>query len=304
MDRRRFLVAAACGLGSLHAARALPLRGLPPDEPYDLALVKHADTAAAVAAAVDALGGIGRFVKPGAVVLLKPNMSFPNPPEWGSTTHPAVIDAVTTLCAGAGAKRIIITDYPMSRAAQCFERSGLNALLAARRELTFVELKEETQFEPVELPRGEEVKTLAVAKLLRKADVFINLPTAKAHSATGVSFGLKNLMGLFWERYPFHRTYNLHNAVADLATIMRPQLTLLDARFALLTNGPQGPGKSAQLDTIVAGVDPVAVDAAGCGLGEWNNRSTSPDSVEHIAHAARRGLGTMDLSSLRIFRQG
>jgi uncharacterized protein (DUF362 family) len=301
MDRRRFLFTAACGLGSLHAASALPRLGRL-GEPAQLAFSVNENAAAAVRAAVDAVGGIARFVTPGAVVLLKPNVSFPNPPEWGSTTHPAVIAAMATLCAEAGAKRVIAADYPMGRAAQCFERSGLNALLAERKDISFVELKEESQFELVELPAGEEVRQLAVAKLLRKADVFINLPTAKTHSATGVSFGLKNLMGLFWDRYPFHRSYNLHNAIVDLATVMKPQLTVLDAMYALTTNGPQGPGKVVRLNTVVAGSDPVAVDAAGLSLAEWNNRTTDARGVEHIARAADRGIGTADLASLRIAR--
>jgi uncharacterized protein (DUF362 family) len=302
MDRRRFLQLSAAGIAA--ASLPVPRQGFAAllDERYDLAIVRDASIADAVASAVHAVGGITSFVKPGAVVFLKPNMSFPNPPSWGSTTHPDVIRAVVKLCVEAGAKRVIAADFPMSRAAMCFERSGMNALVSEVKELSFVELKDAGQFETIPVSDGQEVRELAVAKLLRKADVFINLPTAKSHTATSVSMGLKNLMGLFWNRMPFHNEHNLHNAIADLATIMKPQLTILDGAFALVTNGPQGPGKVAQPNTIIAGTDPVAVDAAGCALVEWNDRSTTPEQVAHIANAAKRGLGTMDISALRVYR--
>lgn len=303
MNRRTFLQNSFLGIGALSAID--PWSNLSAEYPdaYDLAIMKGNDIALTVKAAIDAVGGISRFVKPGNIVLLKPNMSFPNPPTWGSTTHPEVIRTVVKLCVEAGAKRVITTDFPMSRPQLCLERSGMTGLAQSMTEMTFVELWDETQFEMVAVPSGEEVKEVQIAKLLRKADVFINLPTAKAHSATGVSFGLKNLMGLFWNRWSFHQDHNLHNAIVDLAAVMNPQLTILDAEYVLLTNGPQGPGKIERLNTMIAGVDPVAVDAAGCELAEWNSRSTSPRSIQHIARAAERGLGSLDISKMNVSRK-
>ncbi len=303
MDRRSFLITTVLGFGALKALGARHLDGLITPIDYELAVIKGGDIARNVEAAVESVGGIGRFVKQGDIVLLKPNVSFPNPPEWGTTTHPVVIETVADLCAGAGAKRVIVADFPMSRARMCLQRSGMAELAASTRAFTFVELKSERHFETVPVPGGEEVQELRVARLLAKADVFINLPTAKAHSATGVSFGLKNLMGLFWERQPFHQKYDLHNAIVDLASIMRPRLTVLDATYGLLTNGPQGPGKVEQLNTIIAGIDPVAVDAEACLLAPWNGRTTDPDNIMHLAKAAERGLGTLNLSPDLVFRK-
>ncbi|MBE0642871.1 MAG: DUF362 domain-containing protein [Bacteroidetes bacterium] len=315
MKRRDLLKA---GLLAAAAIPALPLRSmlagpaithapgllshaLAPDPM--LAVMKGADIAATVRASVDALGGMQRFVKSGDVVFLKPNMSFPNPPEWGSTTHPEVIRAVVKMCAEAGAKRIIAADFPMRRAASCFERSGMTALAAELPELTFVELGEEKHFDLVPAPDAVEFKEVAVAKLLRKADVFINLPSAKAHSGTTVSFGLKNLMGVIQNRRTFHEDFDLHGAVADLAGIVRPHLTILDAAYALLTNGPGGPGRMEQLDTIIAGTDPLAVDAAGIGLAEWSNRTLKPSDVRHLALAAERGVGSFTVPEEQIIRK-
>ena len=313
MNRRKFFFSSIFGFGALALSDKL-LSG--PDHPgysvrpafdegaiYDLAIIKGNGIASTVKAAIDAIGGISQFVKKDNVVLLKPNMSFPNPPAWGSTTHPDVIRTVVKLCIEAGAKRVIAVDFPMSRAKACFDRSGMTELASSLPELTFVELKDESQFEKVSVPSGQEVKEIQIAKLIRKADVFINLPTAKSHTATGVSFGLKNLMGLFWNRAPFHQEHNLHNAIADLATVIKPHLTILDAEFVFITNGPQGPGKIEQLHTMIAGIDPVAVYAAGCELADWNSRSTAPQNVQHIAKAAERGIGTIDISKLRVFRK-
>ena len=191
----------------------------------------------------------------------------------------------------------------MRRATLCFERSGMTALAAELPELTFVELGEENQFELVAAPSAKEFKEIGIAKLLRKADVFINLPSAKAHSATSVSFGLKNLMGVIQDRGIFHMGYDLHNAVVDLATLLRPQLTILDASYALLTNGPGGPGRMEKLDTMIAGTDPLAVDAAGIGLAEWNDRSMKPQDVRHLVLAAERGIGSMTVPEEQIIRK-
>ncbi len=315
MNRRDLLKA---GLLAAAAAPALPLRSLFARESAShtpaflshalapdplLSVIRGADIAAAVRASVDALGGMSAFVKSGDVVFLKPNMSFPNPPEWGSTTHPEVIRTVVKMCSEAGAKRIIAADYPMRRAASCFERSGMTALAAELPELTFVELGEDRHFELVSAPDAKEFKEVGIAKLLRKADVFINLPSAKAHSATTVSFGLKNLMGVIQNRRSFHEDFDLHGAVADLAGIVRPQLTILDAAFALLTNGPGGPGRTEQLDTIIAGTDPLAVDAAGIGLAEWSNRTLKPADVRHLALAAERGVGSFTVPEEQIIRK-
>jgi uncharacterized protein (DUF362 family) len=308
MDRRNFLRsgmlgAAVLGLAPLHRMPAfLPQAGTAAESSAALSIVDGPDIAATVRAAVNALGGMNSFVNTGDVVLLKPNMSFANPPEWGSTTHPDVIREVVRLCVEAGAKRVIAVDFPMRRSAACLERSGMTALAASMPELTFVELGQEQQFEIVPAPKAVEFNEIAVAKLARKADVLINLPTAKAHGGTTVSFGMKNLMGLILDRRVFHGDYNLSSAVADLAGVIRPQLTIVDAVHCLLDNGPQGPGTVKTLNTILAGSDPVAVDAATLGLTQWNGRTLNPTDVSHIALAAERGVGSLHVPMEQIVR--
>ena len=308
MKRRDFFKASLLGAAALQTSRfpAFPSSAASPAsaamvEPTR-AVVKGSDIAATVRAAVDALGGMSAFVSPGDVVFLKPNMSFPNPPEWGSTTHPEVIRTVVALCEEAGARRIVAADYPMRRAERCLEKSGMIALAEELPQLTFVRLGEERDFVTIPAPDATQFDEIAVSKLLQKADVFINLPTAKAHSGTSVSMGLKNLMGVIQDRGSFHGSYDLHEAIADLGALLRPQLSILDAHYALLTNGPGGPGSVGQPGAIIAGRDPVAVDAAGIRIAEWNNRMNDPADIRHIALAAERGAGSITTPEEQIHR--
>ena len=105
-------------------------------------------------------------------------------------------------------------------------------------------------------------------------------------------------MGLIWDRNYFHQGTDLHQGIAELATVIRPHLTIMDATRALVTNGPTGPGKVQDLNTIIAGVDPLAVDAYSLTIANWNNRSLTVDTVKHLAYAADLNVGETDLKKL------
>jgi uncharacterized protein (DUF362 family) len=250
--------------------------------------------------ALDALGGVGRFVKPGDVVANKPNASFISPPEWGATTHPIVLCALMDLCFEAGARRAIVVDYTLGPSGRCFARTGIADAVAMYPNAKLVALSEEREFSPIDVPLGAALHKTTIANVVTKADVFINLPSAKAHTATKVSLGLKNLMGLVWDRQTFHNDMDIHVGIADLATVLRPDLTIIDAFVLLQTGGPSGPGDVANFGGIVAGTDPVAVDAYGIGLSPWNHETLTPDQIGYIRHAAQRGVGTLDLTKLRV----
>jgi uncharacterized protein (DUF362 family) len=132
-----------------------------------------------------------------------------------------------------------------------------------------------------------------VARELLPATFFINLPKAKAHSATAVAFGLKNLMGLVYERQAFHRGGNLHHAIAELLHVVKPHLTILDATTVLTSRGPQGPGTVTSPGIIAAAEDPVALDAYACTLARWDGRALAGPDIAHIAHAEALGFGSM-----------
>ena len=257
----------------------------------------------AVARAVEILGGIDTFIPRESQVILKPNISFPNPVHWGSTTNPEIVKAVSELVIQSGAKRVIVADNTMQDSELCFEKTGFNAAFSGNDKVKLIQLNRESFFEDVEIPGGEALKSVKIAKLIGKCDVLINMPCAKSHAATEVSFGLKNLMGMVWDRKYFHTGTDLHAGIAELATIIRPKLTILDATRALLTAGPTGPGKVQELHTIVAGTDPLAVDAYAVSMVPWNRRSLSAQSVKHLDHAATLDLGEIDLSRITVIKE-
>jgi uncharacterized protein (DUF362 family) len=266
---------------------------------FDLA-VARGDTVQAVNAVIETLGGIQRFVKQGQTVVLKPNMSFPNPPEWGSTTHPNVVKTVAQLCIEAGAKRIAIIDQPLRRPEVCLRRSGIAKACQEMPNVNVVALSEQKFYQKITVPNGKELHEVEIARDVLQADVLINLPVAKSHMATGVSLGMKNLMGLIWDREYLHQYIDLNQGIADLSTLIQPDLIIMDATRPMTTAGPGGPGKIVQLNTIIAGVDPVAIDSYTVPLAQWYGHQFSGKNVKYILKAADLGLGEIDVSKLTV----
>ncbi|MCX5908432.1 MAG: DUF362 domain-containing protein [Deltaproteobacteria bacterium] len=270
MDRRQFLKsAAAAGLAlSLGGNSAL----LSAKENYDLAVISG-DPAAATLKALEAIGGISRFVKKGQKVVLKPNMSFARPPEGASTTHPLVVTTVARACLEAGAERVTVIDHTLARAEACLDLSGIQKACQGIKGVYVFAIQDKKFFREVKVPQGKVLEKVEIAKEVLESDVLISIPVAKTHSATGVSMGIKGFMGLIWERGPFHYKFDINEALADLATVIKPQLTILDATRALVTGGPP-----------------------------WYGQNFKGRQVEHLLAASKRGLGQIETDSLKIFR--
>ncbi|MGD0837389.1 MAG: DUF362 domain-containing protein [Polyangia bacterium] len=293
ISRRTFVGGSLVAAATLRYGRALAV-----GEP-DLVDVSGSDPAKMVAAALAALGGMAKFVNKGDFVVIKPNAAFANPPAWGTTTHPATVVAVAKACLEAKAKEVLILEFPQAKGEKCLERCGLTAALAAVPAVK-VKLLGPGDFQKVEVKGGVTLKSVEVAKQLLSADVFINVPAAKAHFQAGVSFGLKNHMGLIWDRQAFHTAMELHQAVADLGRVIKPTLTILDATRALLTNGPAGPGDTAEPGRMVAGRKVASVDAYGLTLAKFNSRIMTPADARHIEFAGKAGLGEVDVARMKV----
>ncbi|MCX7995667.1 MAG: DUF362 domain-containing protein [candidate division WOR-3 bacterium] len=298
ISRREFLKISAGFAVSL----ALPLK-LSAEEKHKISGpligVARGEKNKLVKAAVDAIGGMDKFIKPGDRVLIKPNISFSANAECGATTSSEVIKQVVELCLDAGASKITIIDYPLANPDLCIERSGVRQAIVDKNRVNLLMLSKERQFVEIEVPDGKELKTVKIARELQKADKFINLPTAKSHSATGVSLGIKNLMGLIWDRSYLHRV-DLHRAIAELGLIMKPDLTIVDATRVLTSGGPGGPGKTVILNTVIAGADMVAVDSYTVGISSWYNKSFTGKNVKYILYASELGLGEIDTEKMVI----
>lgn len=253
-----------------------------------------------VSAALEPLGGMGKFVGPGDTVLIKPNASFSIPPGRGANTSPEVASAVTKLAMEAGAERVILADHTIN--SPPLLTLQINGLKEASESCggEFMILQKASDFEEIEIEGGSLLKAVDVAKIARECDVLINLPVMKHHDATGSSIGLKNLMGLVYDRAAFHRK-GLDTCIAELSLGLRPDLTIVDATNVLMSNGPRGPGEMVQMQKVVAGTDPVAVDVACLELGS----SLGYEDFEigrrnrYVKLAADLGAGDGDPESVR-----
>ncbi|MBM4313266.1 MAG: DUF362 domain-containing protein [Deltaproteobacteria bacterium] len=295
ISRRQFLKATAAGVAIGLAGD--PLRGFAAEE-VDLAVISG-EPAAATRKALEAIGGMSRFVKKGQRVVIKPNMSFAKTPDFAATTHPLVVAAVAQACIDAGAREVLVLDHTLQRAELCLERTGIRDACKTLPGVHVLAMKDRKFFQEIRIPQG---KVLDKVEVLRDIldSVLISVPVAKSHSATGVSLGLKGLMGLIWDRESFHYRFNINQGIADLATAIKPALTVLDATRAMTTGGPGGPGDVKKPNLIVAGADPVAVDSYGVGIVPWYGRNFNGRQVEHLLIAHQRGLGKIDVEKLKI----
>jgi uncharacterized protein (DUF362 family) len=286
--------------GSLAAAAALKYRRAFAAPGPDIVDVSGSDPAKMVAAALAALGGIRKFVKKGDYVVIKPNAGFPNPPAWGTTTHPDTVAAIAKACLDAKAKEVLILEFPQGKNPEkCMQRCGLTAALAAVPGVK-TKLLTPADFQKVDVKGGVVLKSVEVAKAVLSADVLINVPAAKSHYQSGVSLGLKNHMGLIKDRQAFHTAMELHQAIADLGLVIAPQLTIIDATRALLTNGPAGPGETSQPGRMIAGRKVTSVDAYGLTVAKFNNKAMTPAEARHIEYAAKAGLGPIDVAKMKV----
>jgi uncharacterized protein (DUF362 family) len=260
----------------------------------DLVVAHDGTPQGLVKKAIDELGGMSRFVKRGDVVVVKPNISWDRVPQQAATTNPEVVAEVVRLCLEAGAKKIKIFDRTLNEARRCYKRSGIEK--AAEGAGASVQHVYDRKFKSVRFPEGELIKSWKVYDEVFEADRIINLPIAKHHSLSNVSLGMKNFMGyLGGNRGKFHRNFDIK--ITDLNTKIKADLILLDAYRMLVRNGPSG-GNIADVvlkKTIVAGVDPVAVDSYGVTLF-----GLQPERIGFLQQAHKRGLGEIDLKKLDI----
>ena len=243
--------------------------------------------------AIEAIGGMSRFVSSADTVLIKPNIAWDRSAEEAATTNPDVVAELVRLCRAAGARSVIVTDVSCNDAESCFGRSGIaDAARAAGAEVVVPRTR---FFRQVDLKGG----TLGVWPVLEpflEATRVINVPIAKHHSLTGVTLGMKNWYGIIGgNRSRLHQ--RIHESIVDLAAFAKPTLVVLDANRVLMRNGPTGGGTDnvEQRNTVIVSTDQVAVDAYAAKA--WWNLDVS--RLRFLRLAEERGLGKTDFASLR-----
>ncbi len=267
-----------------------------PDQAY-LAVVHGTDFEAITRAAVDALGGIRRFVKAGDDVIVKPNICIASyPPEYGATTHPDVVAAVVKMCLEAGASRVRVMDLPFDgTASEAYKISGIAE--AVERAGGKMELMNMAKYVDTKFPStARSIKNWLIYQDVLKANVIINVPIAKHHSAAQLTLAMKNLMGVVRNRSDLHLA--LDQRIADLSTVVKPALNILDATRVLTRNGPQGGNLAwvVKANTIVASHDIVSVDS----YATQTFFKQKPEKIGYIKLGGDMGLGKIDLTGLKV----
>lgn len=303
MDRREFLKKTV--KGSLVAGTALVFGTLPnravaapaSPAPFDLVAVKGGEPEVMFDRAIASLGGMGKFVPKGAKVLVKPNIGWDVSPERGADTHPKLVARIIEHCQNAGAKQVTVFDHTCDQWTRCYKNSGIEkAVKDAGGKI--VSGDSEGYYQKVLVPKGKRLTEAKVHELLLDADVFVNAPVLKHHSSSALTIGMKNLMGVVWDRGYWHRN-DLHQCIADFASYRKPTLTVVDAYNVMKQNGPRGVSVEdvAPMKSLIVSTDFVAADAAAAKLF-----GAEPASIRYIQLAAQMNLGRIDLGALSINR--
>jgi uncharacterized protein (DUF362 family) len=259
----------------------------------EVVIAEGGEPAPLVQAVMRELGGMGRFVSRGDVVLVKPNIGWDRTPEQAANTNPEVVAEVVRQCVNAGAKKVIVTDVSCNDARRSFQRSGIAE--AARAAGAEVLLPEASRFKDVDL-EGEMLHVWPVFEPFLSADKIINIPVAKHHVLSGATLGIKNWFGILGgQRSELHQ--QVHYSLADLADFARPTLTMVDCYRILVRNGPTGGSLEdvALKKTLVAGTDAVAIDAY-VAKAFWN---LGADDLPYLKLASQRGLGQYEFEKVR-----
>jgi len=267
----------------------------PTTSPAYLAVAHGPDPAAITRAAIDALGGMASFVSSGFDVIIKRNICTDyHPPEYATTTNPIGVGTLVSMCLEAGAKRVRVMDYPFGGTPQsAYEISGIaQSVEAAGGEMHIMSRPKYTW---VDIPQGKSLTKVQIYPDILEADLLINVPIAKHHGSTRLTLGGKNLMGVILDRNLMH--INLSKRIADLTSLVRPALTLVDAVRILTNHGPTGGdlGDVKKLDTVIASRDIVAADSYATTLF-----GLTAEDIGYIPASAELGLGSMDLSNINI----
>lgn len=296
MDRREFLrLAGIAGIGlSVNNVDALVSAADTAGAP-DLVVATGSSPSGLTRAAINEFGGIKRFISKNDVVVVKPNMAWDRVPEQAANTNPEVVSEIVRLCFEAGAKKVKVFDRTVNDPRRCYVQSGIARLAgSAGADVSYID---DRKFRDKQI-NGVALKSWPLYTELFDADKIINVPIAKHHGLAKLTMALKNWMGMMGgNRSRIHQ--KLDESLSDLARVIKPTLTVLDAVRILTANGPQGGSLKdvKMLDTVVVGTDQVAVDSFGATLFGMKG-----SDLGYVKAAAKAGLGEMDFSKLKIKR--
>ncbi len=305
MKRREFInksfraglvTGAALSLGNY--ANIFPSTLFPPADNYSLAAIKGAEPDVMFDDAIKALGGMKKFIKKGNTVVVKPNIGWDVSPERAGNTNPMLINRIIKHCFDAGAKDVYVFDHTCDNWNRCYSNSGIERA-AKDAGAKVVSGASEGYYQDVTIKQGKKLKNAKVHELILQSDVFINVPILKHHSSADVTIGMKNLMGVVWDRGYWHSN-NLHQCISDYSSFRKPDLTVVDAYYVMKKNGPRGVSKDdvITMKSQIVSADIVAADAAAAKLF-----GVDPAKIDYIRIANEMNLGVMNLDKISIYRK-
>lgn len=301
ISRRSFVkTSAAFGVTSIIGSSLVPAR-IYGNTSVDIAVAKGDNYEQNTIKAIELFGGMDKIVSTESRVAILANPQRNNP---GSFTSPEVLRAVLKLCKQAGAREICCLSWLPEKN---WDSTGLKKVVEEQGiPLKITDLKDETLFKLVPVPRGKILKEARIIKSFFDYDTFINVPITKDHAGNKFTGTLKNLMGLNspgsnrtfhqkdWTTNPDSIAF-LDQCIADLNTIIKPDLCVVDATEFIITNGPFGPGEIYKPKKVVVGKDRVAIDAYCSTL--WGLK---PAEIFMINNAYDHGLGEINLNNIHI----
>lgn len=252
---------------------------------------------AALEEAFRLLGGLASFIQQDEQVLLKPNLLAAARPDEQATTHPAVVAGVIRQVQRAGGRPVIGDSPAFGSLASVAEATGI-AAVARGAGVPLIALNRPTRL-PVTNPVTR--RWLTGDPRVIAADVLLNLPKLTSHTQTRLTGAVKNLYGcvpgtrkIWWHFQARHDLAAFSDLLVENVRAVQSALTVVDAVVAMEGAGPRR-GTPRPVGVLVAGADPVAVDAV---LGELVGLPPAEHPI--LQAAARRGVGTWRLAEIRV----
>jgi len=225
-------------------------------------------------------------------ILIKPNYINSKHPSTGITTDSRVIEGVVKfLKTGNLTSNVVIGEGSgFADTFQAFKIAGVDAV-ADRWGAKLVDLNKD-EFVEAQVPNPLSLKKIRVAKTALDSAI-ISVPKLKPHRIATVTLSLKNMMGALASKGSMHRGTNLSENIADLASVLTPSLAVIDGIIA--GEGHETSGDPVPMNLVIAGTDPVAVDAVGATVME-----IAPEDVKHLLLAEKKGLGTCQPANITV----
>ena len=222
-------------------------------------------------------------------ILIKPNYINASHPSTGNTTDARVVEGTVKFLKERGLGNIAIGEGSgLSDTKRAYKVAGVDEV-AKRWKVDLIDLDDD-EYVIADVPNYLALKTVRISKIALESAI-VSVPKLKLHRMAGVTLSLKNLMGVVSPKGQIH--HNLNEKIADLASVVRPKLAVIDGIVG--GEGDELAGRPVKMDLVIAGLDPVAVDTVGAAVMGFD-----PKRAKHIALAAEKGLGTCDLKRIKV----